>query len=93
MKFNPRQIAAPILLAFVLGIASVDAHVTTHLLGDAADCNLCAAYSNPPVDNDGVAFELNSYVQASAACEHPPEWTENQIVRSLFARGPPRVNR
>jgi hypothetical protein len=91
MKFNPRKIAVPILLAFVLGIASVDAHATTHLLGDGVDCNLCSTYSNPPINNDGVAFELNSYVQASAACEHPPEWTENQIVRRLFARGPPSI--
>jgi hypothetical protein len=92
MKFEPRQFAIPILLAFVLGIASVNAHATTHLLEEAVDCELCSAYSNPPVGNDGASFELNSFVQASAACEHPPEWTENEIVRRLFARGPPGID-
>jgi len=91
MKFEPRHFAIPILLAFVLGIASVNAHSTTHLLEEAVDCELCSAYSNHPTGNDGAAFELNSFVQASAACEHPPEWTENEIVRRLFARGPPGI--
>jgi hypothetical protein len=93
MKFEARQIAVPILLAFVLGITSVNAHASTHLLDEAVDCELCSAYSNPPAGNDGSSFELSSFVQASAACEHPREWTENQIVRRLFARGPPTIKR
>jgi len=91
MTFEPRQIAVYILLVFILGIASVNAHATTHLLNDVVDCELCLAYSNPLPGNDGESFELNSFVQASAACEHPPKWTENEIVRRLFARGPPRT--
>jgi hypothetical protein len=93
MNFNPRQIAVPILLAFVLGIALVNAHAATHLLSDAVDCSLCSAYSDSPADNNGAEFELNAYVPASAACEHPPEWTENEIVRRSFARGPPSIKR
>ena len=89
MRFEARQVAVPILLAFVLGITSVNVHTSKHLLDEAADCELCSAYSNPPVGNDDASFELNSFVQVSAACEHPPEWTENEIVRRLFARGPP----
>ena len=92
MKFEPRQFAIPILLVFVLGIASVNAHATTHLLEEAVDCELCSTYSKPPAGNDGAVFELDSFVQTSAACEHPPEWTENEIVRRLFARGPPGID-
>ena len=91
MKFEPRKFAVPILLALILGIASVNAHASTHLLEEAVDCELCSAYSNPPASNDGMSFELDSFVQASAACEHPPEWTENEFVRRLFARGPPGI--
>jgi len=91
MTFEARQIAIYILLVFILGIASVNAHATTHLLNDVVECELCLAYSNPPVGNDGASFEIESFVQASAACEHPPKWTENEIVRCLFARGPPRT--
>jgi len=93
MKFELRQFAIPILLAFVLSIASINAHAGAHLLDEAVDCNLCSAYSNPPAGNDGEAVELNTAVQASAACEHPPKWTENGIVRRLFARGPPGIKR
>lgn len=89
MVLEPRQIAATVLLAFILGVASVNAHANMHLLDDAVDCEVCSAYSNPPAVNDGALFELNSDEQASAACEHPPKWTENEIVRRLFARGPP----
>jgi len=91
MIIAPRQLALPILLAFVLGIASVSAHATTHLFDEAVDCNLCSANSNPPAGNDGEVLELDISVQASAACEHPPQWTENGTVRRLFARGPPRI--
>ena len=91
MTFEPRQVAVYILLSFILGIASVNAHASTHLLDDAVDCELCSAYSNPPAGNDGEAFELDTFEQASAACEHPPERTENETVRRLFARGPPRT--
>ena len=91
MKFAPRQFAVPILLAFVLGIASVNAHATTHLLEEAVDCELCSAYSNPPAGSDGEAFELDTFEQASVACEHPPKWTENEFARHLFARGPPGI--
>jgi len=93
MKFEPRQFALPILLAFVLGIASVNAHTSAHLLDEAVDCELCSAYSNPPASNDVAAFELKVIAQASAACEHPPEWTENDIVQRLYARGPPGINK
>jgi len=92
MNFQPRQVAVSILLAFVLGIASVNAHAATHLLDEAVDCELCSAYSNPPAGNDGEAFELDTFEQASVACEHPPKLTENEIVRRLFARGPPRTH-
>jgi len=92
MKLELRQFTIPILLAFVLGIASGDAHATTHLLEEAVDCELCSTYSNPPAGNDGAVFELDSFEQASAACEHPPERTENEIVLRLFARGPPGSN-
>jgi len=91
MTIAPRQFVVPILLAFVLGIASVNAHASTHLFDEAVDCDLCLAYSNPPAGDDGDAFEINISVQPSAACEHPPKLTENEIVRRLFARGPPRT--
>lgn len=91
MKFELPKFAIPILLAFVLGIASGNAHATTHLLEDAVDCELCSTYSNPPAGNDGAVFELDAFERASAACEHPPEWTENEIVLRLFARGPPET--
>ena len=91
MRFEPRQLAVPILLAFVLGIASVNAHATTHLFDEVIECNLCSANSTPPVGNDGEAFELGISVQAYAGCGHPPKWTENGTVRRLFARGPPGI--
>jgi len=89
MIFEHRQVAATILLAFVLGIAAVNVHAATHLSGEFIDCNLCSVYSDQPAaSNDGI-LEQSPNAQALFSCEHPPKVTENEAVRRLFARGPP----
>jgi hypothetical protein len=90
MIFKHKQIAASILLAFVLGIATVSVHAAAHLSAEATDCNLCLVYSDQPAEGKGGVFELNPSVQDSSGCEHPPKVSENASVRRLFARGPPK---
>jgi len=92
MNFEFRQIAISVLLAFIFGIATVNAHVVTHPLGDATDCNFCSTHSEPPDNIDGVVFEFNVSLQILFGCEHPPTLTENESVRRLFARGPPQID-
>ena len=92
MRLELRQFAIPVLLAFVLGIASVNAHASTHLLADAYDCDLCSTYSNPPASPAAEAFLFSEFRPSVAACQRPPQWTENEIVERLFARGPPRYS-
>jgi hypothetical protein len=92
MIFKHKQIAASILLAFVLGIATVSVHAAAHLSAEATDCNLCLVYSDQPAEGNGGVFELNASVQTSSGCEHPPKVSENASVRRLFARGPPEIN-
>jgi hypothetical protein len=90
MNIEIRQIAVSVLLVFIFGIATVNAHAVTHVSGDATDCKLCSTYSEPPDNIDGVVFELYTSLQTRIECEHPPTWTENGSVQRLFARGPPQ---
>lgn len=92
MNSKLRQIAISVLLAFIFGIATVNAHAVTHASGEAFDCNLCSTYSEPPDNIDGSVFELDVTRQTAFDCAHPPTLTENGSVRCLCARGPPQIN-
>jgi hypothetical protein len=93
MKFKPRKVAFPVLLVFILGIATVNVHATSHLSAEASECNQCSAYSDPIADDDCGNFEINASMRKSFGCEHPPELTENGSIQHLFARGPPESPR
>jgi hypothetical protein len=92
MTFERKQIAALVLLAIILSLATVNVHAASHLSGEAVDCKLCSNYSDQPSENNGQAFEHGVPVRTVFGCEHPPKWTENEIVRRLFARGPPQID-
>ena len=92
MNFERKQIAALALLAFILSMATVNTHATSHFSGEAVDCKLCSIYLDQPIENNGRAFELDVLARTVFGCEHPPESTENEAVRRLFARGPPQIN-
>jgi hypothetical protein len=92
MIFEHKQIAAIILLALVLGTATVNVHAASHLSAEATDCNLCLVYSDQPAEDNGGVFEFNAGVQTLSGCEHPPKVAENASVMRLFARGPPQIN-
>jgi len=92
MNIEIRQIAVSVLLVFLFGIATVNAHAVTHASGDATECNLCSTHSEPPDSIDGVIFELDTSLHTNFECQHPPTWTENGSVQRLFARGPPQID-
>jgi hypothetical protein len=91
MNFKFEQIAALVLLAVILGLVTVNVHAASHLSGTAVDCKLCPIYSDQPIENNGQARGLNVSARTVFSCEHPPKSTENEVVRRLFARGPPKL--
>jgi hypothetical protein len=92
MNFKFEQIAALVLLATILSLATVNVHAASHLSGEAVDCKLCSIHSDQPFESDSQAFEHSVSARTVFRCEHPPKSTENEIVRRLFARGPPQID-
>jgi hypothetical protein len=92
MTFESKQIAALVLLALILSLATVNVHAAAHFSGEAVDCKLCSIHSDQPFESDGQAFEHSACARTVFGCEHPPKSTENEIVRRLFARGPPQID-
>lgn len=91
MKFKFEQIAALVLLVIILGLVTTNAHAASHLSGAAVDCKLCSVYSDQPIEINGQALGLKVPARTVSGCEHPPKSTENELVRRLFARGPPKL--
>ena len=46
MRFDTTHIGLAVLLALVLGYASVSVHVATHIADDATECRLCLSYGD-----------------------------------------------
>ncbi len=92
MNFNPRKVAASVLLLAALSVASVNVHAAAHLSRDAFDRGWCTTCLDPPANVDAGAADHDPFVQTVVSFDKPPIATENEFVRRLFARGPPQDN-
>lgn len=92
MRFTTHSISLAILLALLVGHASVAVHAATHGSGDTAECELCITYNDSSDALDarhehGVLPVLDSRVLSAASVWHAP-----QLATSVHQRGPPVIH-
>ena len=92
MRFATHNIALSVLLALVLGHASIAVHAAAHDSGDIAECDLCIAYGDASETLDscqehGVPTESDTHALPVGRV-----WQSPQPVFSARQRGPPAIH-
>ncbi len=92
MGLTARHISIALLLAVIIGHASVAAHAVTHVSADAAECELCISYGDTP----------GALVEKHAHCVRPVHNTHilpldingpaPRLSTSNHQRGPPQIH-
>jgi hypothetical protein len=92
MRFATHSIGLAILLALILGHASVAVHAAAHETGDLSECKLCIAYGDASETLDsfqehGVPPVVDTHVLLVGTIWQTPR------PRSIFhQRGPPVIH-
>jgi len=89
MQLMSRNFALSLLLTLVVSYTAASVHATTHVSGEALDCELCSTYSK---FSDVVISEADNLLSGLAyaiACEQPSDLTVSATLYATCARGPP----
>jgi len=91
MFFRSRHFALAVLLGFLLSLAAIGAHATTHSGTDVVDCELCAGYGDQP---DVLCLSDSDILIAPGAMSYTVGFelaTQSAIPAAPNARGPPNL--
>jgi hypothetical protein len=92
MRFTSHSISLTILLALLVGHASVAVHAATHESADASECDLCITYND---SSEALATQQEQGVLPSADIRILPTGAVTHPLRptmSFHQRGPPLVH-
>lgn len=92
MRTTAHHISLALLIAVLIGHASVAVHAATHISGDTTDCDLCISYGNATEtlseqqDNDVRPVHDTHVLPRECEALAPP------LPTSVHQRGPPPVH-
>ena len=91
MRFATHSIGLAVLLALILGHASIAVHAAAHGSGETTECDLCIAYGDASETLDahhelGVPPVVDTYIFPTTMVTHA-----SRPAMSVQPRGPPSI--
>ena len=92
MRLAAQNTCLAVLLALLVGVASVAVHSATHVPGDATKCEFCIAYGDSS-DTVEVRHDYGAPpVVDTSVLPLDVVWRATPLATSIHQRGPPSVH-
>jgi len=92
MRFISHSIGLAVLLALLIGHASVAVHAATHASGDTAECDLCITYNDSSKALDTHHDHGVAPVAEARTSPAGSSWDAPRPASLIRSRGPPAIH-